>query len=154
MHIEPLLAHRQRVDELAELLHQEWGAFAQWSNRDAISRRLAERSEPGHHRGIVLLALSPQRQILGTASLTLYELADKPERQYWLSEVFTHPQHRGQGIARSLIARCIEHGRSQGIDELYLYTPDQQALYQKLGWHPLEQRRVAGETVTVMSRTL
>ncbi|MBB1225729.1 GNAT family N-acetyltransferase, partial [Klebsiella pneumoniae] len=34
MHIEPLLAHRQRIDELAELLHQEWGAFAQWSNRD------------------------------------------------------------------------------------------------------------------------
>ncbi|BEN53394.1 GNAT family N-acetyltransferase [Serratia marcescens] len=153
MRIEPLPAHRRRIDELAELLHQEWGAFAQWSSRDTISRRLAERCAPGQ-RGVVLLALSPQQQILGTASLTLYELADKPERQYWLSEVFTHPQHRGQGIARHLIARCIEHGRAQGIDELYLYTPDQQALYQKLGWRSLEQRQIAGETVTVMSRTL
>ncbi|MBH3283999.1 GNAT family N-acetyltransferase [Serratia marcescens] len=153
MHIEPLPTHRRRIDELAELLHQEWGTFAQWSSRETISRRLAERCEHGY-QGIVLLALSPQQQILGTASLTLYELADKPERQYWLSEVFTHPQHRGQGIARSMIAHCIEHGLAQGIDELYLYTPDQQALYQKLGWRPLEQRQVAGETVTVMSRTL
>ncbi|ALD43490.1 N-acetyltransferase [Serratia marcescens] len=153
MHIEPLLAHRRRIEELAALLHQEWGAFAQWSSRDTISRRLAERCAP-ESQGVVLLALSPQQQIVGTASLTLYELTDKPERQYWLSEVFTHPQHRGQGIARNLIARCIEHGRIQGISELYLYTPDQQTLYQKLGWRPLEQRQVAGETVTVMSRTL
>lgn len=153
MHIEPLLAHRRRIDELAALLHQEWGAFAQWSSRDIISRRLAERCAPDRP-DVVLLALSPQQQIVGTASVTQYELTDKPERQYWLSEVFTHPQHRGQGIARHLIARCVEHGRAQGIDELYLYTPDQQALYQKLGWRSLEQRQIAGEAVTVMSRTL
>lgn len=97
MHIEPLLAHRRRIEELAALLHQEWGAFAQWSSRDTISRRLAERCAP-ESQGVVLLALSPQQQIVGTASLTLYELTDKPERQYWLSEVFTHPQHRGKAL--------------------------------------------------------
>lgn len=153
MRIERLSAHRQRIGELAALLHQEWQDFPPWSCRAKISQRLEQRCEP-LHPGLALLALSPQQQILGTASLIVYELADKPERKFWLGEVFTHPQHRGQGVASELIAQCIAHCRREQITALYLYTPDQQPLYQKLGWQPVEQREVCGETVTVMCRTL
>ena len=153
MRIEPLSANRQRIDELAALLHLEWQDFPPWSCRETISRRLEQRCEP-QHPGMALLALSPQQEILGTASLIVYELADKPERKFWMGEVFTHPQHRGQGVARRLIDHCVAHCRQQQIAELYLYTPDQQLLYQKLGWQPVELREVCGEDVTVMCRTL
>ncbi|VEA63838.1 Predicted acetyltransferase involved in intracellular survival and related acetyltransferases [Serratia plymuthica] len=153
MRIERLSAHRQRIGELAALLHQEWRDFSPWSSHEKISQRFEQRCEP-QHSGMTLLALSPQQHILGTASLVIYDLADKPERKFWLGEVFTHPQHRGLGIARRLIDQCITHCKQKNIAELYLYTPDQQSLYQKLGWQPVEQRQVSGEEVTVMCRTL
>lgn len=81
MRIERLSAHRQRIGELAALLHQEWQDFPPWSYREKISQRLEQRCEP-QHPGLALLALSPQQQILGTASLIVYELADKPERKF------------------------------------------------------------------------
>jgi len=81
MRIERLSAHRQRIGELAALLHQEWQDFPPWSCREKISQRLEQRCEP-QHPGLALLALSPQQQILGTASLIVYELADKPERKF------------------------------------------------------------------------
>jgi len=36
------------------------------------------------------------------------------------------------------------------MGELWLYTPDQQAFYQRSGWQAVEQRQIAGEEVTVM----
>jgi len=57
---------------------------------------------------------------------------------------------RGQGVAKALIQQAIARARQQQIGELWLYTPDQQAYYQRSGWQVVEQRHIAGEEVTVM----
>lgn len=57
---------------------------------------------------------------------------------------------RGQGVAKALIQQAIALARQQQIGELWLYTPDQQAYYQRSGWQVVEQRHIAGEAVTVM----
>ena len=41
-----------------------------------------------------------------------------------------------------------------GLPELYLYTPDVQAVYAKYGWREIETRPHNGETVSVMRRAL
>ncbi|MGL9751624.1 MAG: GNAT family N-acetyltransferase [Symbiopectobacterium sp.] len=87
---------------------------------------------------------------VATASIIRYELDDCPEREYWLGEVVTAPSQCGKGLATALINGCVALCQQQGIEMLYLYTPDKQALYARMGWQPLEQRQVAGEIVTVM----
>ena len=57
---------------------------------------------------------------------------------------------RGQGVANALIQKVIAQAKQQETNELWLYTPDQQAYYQRSGWQAVEQRHIAGEEVTVM----
>nr|WP_246873477.1 hypothetical protein [Pantoea ananatis] len=54
----------------------------------------------------------------------------------------------------TLIKRIVELATERNISELWLYTPDKQALYRNLGWKEREQRLVAGESVTVMVLSL
>lgn len=62
----------------------------------------------------------------------------------------TDKKFHGQGVAKALIQRAIARARQQQIAGLWLYTPDQQAYYQRSGWQAVEQRHIAGEEVTVM----
>ncbi len=67
-----------------------------------------------------------------------------------MGEVVTDKKLRGQGVANALIQQVIARARQKRISELWLYTPDQQAYYQRSGWQAVEQRHIAGEEVTVM----
>ncbi|NIF21057.1 GNAT family N-acetyltransferase [Candidatus Pantoea multigeneris] len=69
---------------------------------------------------------------------------------YWLGEVVTKTEKRGQGIGSALIADIIKVATARGITQLWLYTPDKQSFYRNLGWKNHEQRTVTGELVTVM----
>lgn len=131
------------------MLQEEWSDLTRWSCAGEINERLALRNL-GLNKEFTLLTLADNGCVSGTVSVMLYELDDIQERQYWLGEVFTSPTYRGQGIATALVNAGIEQCRQFGITHLYLYTPDQQALYRKLGWQEIEQRKVSGEWVSVM----
>ncbi len=51
-----------------------------------------------------------------------------------------HPQHRGKGLAKSLIAGCIERARIDGAASIGLFTselmPGAQQLYRSCGFQP------------------
>ncbi|MBP6121334.1 MULTISPECIES: hypothetical protein [Providencia] len=51
-----------------------------------------------------------------------------------------------------LIERLYQEYRLNTDENLYLYTPDMQVLYRRMGWVDVEQRSVNGEFVTVMKR--
>jgi N-acetylglutamate synthase-like GNAT family acetyltransferase len=53
-----------------------------------------------------------------------------------------------------LVKRVEVEAIDSGLQHFYLYTPDQQALYRRLGWQDVETLEYRGETVTVMSRQL
>lgn len=93
-------------------------------------------------------------QPVGTASLTVDDMDTRPELAPWLASVFVLPEWRGRGIASRLARRVEEEAREAGIATLYLYTPDQQALYRRLGWEDREALHYRGEDVTVMLRRL
>ncbi|MGX9242335.1 GNAT family N-acetyltransferase [Pantoea dispersa] len=88
--------------------------------------------------------------MLATASTILYELDDISERQFWMGEVLTAAAHRGKGVASALVQRLIAEARQRDMAALWLYTPDQQALYRRYGWQEVEQRIVSAEQVSVM----
>jgi predicted N-acetyltransferase YhbS len=149
MPIFPLREQPERHYEIARLLHSEWSALPAWSSLSAISQRLQQRNCE-EKDSFTLIACHADGTLTGTASVIEYELDDRPERRYWLGEVFTPREWRGQGVGSALVNACIARAGEQRIEALWLYTPDQQALYRRLGWQDVEQRTVCGESVTVM----
>jgi len=64
--------------------------------------------------------------------------------------VFVLPEARGRGIGARLIEHALQKAREMALPELYLYTPDVQAVYAKYGWREIGTYWHNGETVSVM----
>lgn len=151
MRIEPLADHQHLIAKIAKLLHEEWGDFQQWTSLPAIEARLLAGAQLSH-APFTLVALSVANEFLGTASVKLFELPSHPDKEHWLGEVFIPKTSRGQGIGSALINECIRRSIDLGVQALYLYTPDQQKLYERFGWREMEQPMVDGEAVSIMLR--
>ncbi len=56
-------------------------------------------------------------------------------RRALVTNVYTRPQFRGQGIARALMERLIEYARERGVSRLVLWASEMgQPLYEDLGF--------------------
>ena len=87
MRIEPLGRHRHLIPRIAALLHAAWGDLPPWSDPAAVAARYAASAEEVDGT-FTLVALAGDGELLGIASLKHYELADRPEREHWMGEVF------------------------------------------------------------------
>lgn len=149
MRIGYLADHREHIPRLAEWLHTQWGYLHE---NDSVERR-ASRLEARATRGgvpVTFVAVDGET-LLGSASLVADDLETRPELTPWLASVFVAPEHRGRGVASALVQRVVEEARSSGIDRLYLWTTDQERLYARLGWEPVERTRFQGEDIVVMA---
>lgn len=149
MRIKLLADYRHRIAEIAALLHAEWGDLAPWAVQADIERRFAGQLHTAQ-APFTLVALADSGELLGTASVKLFELPDHPDKVHWLGEVFIPRERRGQGIGSALVRACIAQSRALGLPALYLYTPDQQALYARFGWQEIAGAVVNGEEVSIM----
>ena len=149
MQITDLNQHPDYAPQTAQLLHTEWSHLPAWSDHHTILKRLTKRNQTGSAE-FTLVATSDGETVIATCSVIRYELDDIAVREYWIGEVVTDKKYRGRGVAKALIQQAIVRAKQQQIGELWLYTPDQQAYYQRSGWQAVEQRHIAGEEVTVM----
>jgi predicted N-acetyltransferase YhbS len=149
MQVQHLINHQHLVAEIAALLNQEWGQLSPWSSLSEIENRLSGQLNIGQSP-FTLVALGNYGIFLGTASVKLFELPEHRDKMHWLGEVFVPTELRGQGIGSILIRACISESRRIRVPTLYLYTPDQQALYARLGWEEHERAAVNGEDVSIM----
>ncbi|ORM50725.1 GNAT family N-acetyltransferase [Pantoea conspicua] len=142
MQIAELNQHPGYAGQTAQLLHTEWSALPAWSHQPTILERIKQRNQAPTAE-FTLIATPDGETVAATCSVIRYELVDIAAREYWIGEVVTDKRFRGQGVA-------IARAKQQQIGELWLYTPDQQAYYQRSGWQAVEQRQISGEEVTVM----
>lgn len=54
----------------------------------------------------------------------------------YLADVFVLPEHRGEGIAKALVAAAMAHPEVQGLRRIMLATRDAHALYAGFGFGP------------------
>ena len=91
-------------------------------------------------RGLYLgfLALDGGRVIAGAGLILLEWGPSRGDPQPWrgrIVNVWTHPDHRRQGLARELVARCLEAARERGATRLNLGTSaEARGLYEALGF--------------------
>ena len=149
MHIKKLTDNPDYLAQTSGLLFREWSSLTLWADEELIRTRLIERHSADNHQ-MTLVAIDAENSVIAAGSLIHYELSDNPQRIYWLGEIITKPSHRGQGIGTLLINELIKQASEQNIAELWLYTPDMQPLYRKLGWEDKETRIVDGESVSLM----
>ncbi|WP_163577608.1 GNAT family N-acetyltransferase [Halomonas faecis] len=150
--IERLSAGSPHVATLAGWTHATWGHLNPGMTLDDAIERL--RGECGAGGVPSVFVAMRDGVAVGTASLVADDMRDRPDLSPWLASVFVLPEWRGQGIASSLVRRVEAEARDSGIALFHLYTPDQQALYRRLGWRERETRTYRGETVTIMDRRL
>ncbi|GHB21731.1 GNAT family N-acetyltransferase [Salinicola rhizosphaerae] len=140
------------IETVASWTFGAWGelhprtTFAEW--RDETRGECGAKGVPS-----VFVAVS-DGQPIATASLTTSDMSIRPAMGPWLASVFVLPAWRGRGIASALVKRVEAEARETGLKRCYLYTPDQTALYARLGWIPTESLIYRGENVTLMHRNL
>ncbi|ELX8378168.1 GNAT family N-acetyltransferase [Providencia vermicola] len=136
---------------LAELLHQEWRAFTPWATPETITNRLQARILATNLNEV--WCVWQNNHLVATASIIDKEIDFIDDAQWWIGEIYTHPTYRGQGIASALIQNVTDDYWKKTDQDLYLYTPDQQKLYQKMGWSITQNLIYQDEMVSIMKRT-
>lgn len=138
------------VITLAEWAHETWGHLHPGRRLDTTIALLREEC------GVVgvpsVFAALHGNTPVGMASLVADDMSDRRDLTPWLASVFVRPEWRGRGIATRLVQGVEQEAQAHGHDPFYLYTPDQQAFYRRLGWRDFEQRGYRGEAVTIMRR--
>ncbi|MBB3332512.1 GNAT superfamily N-acetyltransferase [Halomonas campaniensis] len=150
--IERLRADSPHLARVAGWEHDQWGYLSPGETRASRRAELEAECGPG---GVpsVFVALHGERPV-GTASLVAEDMSDRPDLGPWLASVYVLPEWRGRGIASRLVRRVEAEAREAGIERLWLFTPDQQALYVRLGWRERVWLSYRGERVAIMERCL
>jgi GNAT superfamily N-acetyltransferase len=64
------------------------------------------------------------------------------------------PEFRRRGIASALCSVVADKARALGFTRFFLFTPDQDRLYARLGWQPLERVPWHGIDAVLMAKDL
>ena len=92
--------------------------------------------------------------VLGTASLRIHDLPGREDLTPWLGGVFVLPEFRRRGIASALCRAVEDKARVLGFQQIFLFTLDQQSLYQALGWHHHQPALWRGHQADIMLKQL
>jgi len=112
---------------------------------------LARRYGPGadDHRSMVDELREPEGFFLVARAAThlaggvgVRPIADPRQRVGEVKRLWVRPDLRRQGLAQELMEAALREAQARGFLEIYLETGDRQpeahALYQKMGWTPVE----------------
>ena len=149
MQIDTLARHPKFVEPIVATLNESWGELSPWSNKSTIRARLESgATETGFPH--TLVAIAGDGKLAATGSIKLNELPNHPEKIYWIGEIFVLPEYRNQGLGSRVTNALRDYAFANGAPAIYLYTPDQQSLYERLGWSEIGHEIANGEGVSVM----
>jgi predicted N-acetyltransferase YhbS len=123
-------------DAVADRIWQAW-----WKRHGVPEAYIVERLRENMTGTDLPIALVAHRgsTFLGTASLLVSDLDERPQYTPWVAAVWTEPDARKQGIAPALIERACAEAFGGDHARVYLCAaPPRRAYYEHLGWTPIE----------------
>lgn len=147
--IEYLNDHPDLVPTLARWLHHQFLPLSPGSTVERCAQRL--RDQPGGRAIPTTVVAISDGTLLGSASLVSQDMVVRPSLSPWLASVYVAPEYRKQGVGSALVQRIVDDARALGIQRLYLYTPDREPFYHRLGWRTLEHIDYRDHYVAVMA---
>ena len=152
MRIEYLADHPDRLETLARWHHEEW---CHLNPGDTIEQRQARMCAHLAKRQIPTTFVAfDGEMLLGSACLLADDMHQYRDLTPWLASVFVAAEHRGGGVGSALVGRVVEEAQALGVETLYLYTPDRERFYARMGWSVLERTEYMGVKVVIMSLEL
>jgi N-acetylglutamate synthase-like GNAT family acetyltransferase len=134
---------------LAQWHHAEWSYLNPLRSFD---QRVQEMQEDLEGKVIpTTFVAEDDGELLGSACILADDMSSHPELTPWLASVYVNEIHRGKGIGSTLVKRVMQHAQENGVKRLYLYTPDQEQMYARLGWQLYSREPYNGTPVTIMS---
>jgi GNAT superfamily N-acetyltransferase len=90
----------------------------------------------------------------GTCLLAQKELEPCHPVSPWLAGLYVTPEYRRRGVGRMLVRAIEDQARQRGNTQLYLYTDDAIAYYERLGWRVVELTTWKDYPMALMVRDL
>jgi GNAT superfamily N-acetyltransferase len=132
---------------LAQWHHAEWSYLNPLRSFD---QRVQEMQEDLQGKVIPTTFVAEDAgEQLGSACILADDMSSHPELTPWLASVYVNEIHRGKGIGSTLVKRVMQHAQENGVKRLYLYTPDQEQMYARLGWQLFSREPYNGTPVTI-----
>ena len=88
--------------------------------------------------------------LFGSAAIVESDMDSRPCLSPWLASVFVKPEYRNRGIGSALVRHVMQQAKLSDIEKLYLYTPDREAFYLRLGWKRIDTEHYHGHEVVIM----
>lgn len=148
MHISYLADHPEFISVLAPAVFEYWHTVLRDETLDSRISKLQS------HLNKEVLPIAwvahDKGEVFGTAALRLNDLDGSENLSPWLGGVFVLPSHRRRGVASALSIFVEQQAWLRGYETLYLFTPNQQALYGRLGWVESEKLTWQGLKSSIM----
>ncbi len=149
MKIEYLADRSDYLETLARWHDEEWHHL---NPGDTIEKRQARMRGHLAKRQIPTTFVAFEGDtLLGSACLLADDMHQYRDLTPWLASVFVAAEHRGGGVGSALVGRVVEEAQALGVETLYLYTPDRERFYARMGWSVLERTEYMGVKVVIMS---
>jgi predicted N-acetyltransferase YhbS len=140
------------IPEVAGWLHNEWGHLTPGSSLERTITRLRERTE-NDTIPLAFVALEDDQPV-GTISLVPHDMEIRMNLTPWIASVFVKSDARNRGIGSQLMHFAEEEFRRLGFTTIFLFTPNKQRMYARLGWQQIEDVEYRGEQVSIMKKDL
>ena len=137
------------IPTIAKWHFHEWHALFPHKSVEDFAADLRESlQQDGLPQTWVLL--DEQGEAIGTASLLLSDMTTNQQLSPWLANIYIHPLQRGKGLGKQVVKQVMAEARQRELRKLYLFTEDQQAFYEKLGWELHHREFYENHWVAVM----
>lgn len=138
----------QHIPTIARWHFDEWGYLNPGKTLayriERMQRYIADNPIPS-----MLIAIDGE-DVLGTAALVAADMDSHPELTPWLASVYIREDQRGLGLGKALVKALMDFAGQQQLPRLYLFTPDQEGFYAKLGWKTRVRETYRDTPVTIM----
>jgi len=148
MDITYLKDNPEEVSVLAGWIYDEWGKLAPGRTPETAHQKV--RQTVGSSEIPLTLMCRVDGKLAGTASIDTADMSTHPDLTPWMASVYVSPEMRRQGIASALCSRIRDELIRLNVKTAYLFTPDQEKLYESFGWKTFLREKYHGEQVVIM----
>lgn len=139
----------QHIPQLAGWHHEQW---AELNPGRTLTQRIVDMQAYLGESFVPSTYIAHVDGVLaGSAAIIDCDMDTRADLTPWLASVFVSPPFRRQGVGTRLVRHVMDQARQADVATLYLFTPDQAAFYQRLGWQTLSRDVYRGHQVTLMS---
>jgi len=145
--IRPLSDDPEEISIIANWIYDEWGHLVEGRTLETAHEKV--RQSLGPDLPLTFIYYLDGKPV-GTAGIDNVDMASHPELKPWMVSVYVDPGHRKKGVGSALCEKIKEEFKRLGTKTAYLFTPDQENLYARLGWKTFSREEYRGEEVTIM----